>query len=33
NGSGRTYTITYQATDASGNTAQASATVTVKHNR
>jgi len=33
NGSGRTYTITYEATDASGNTAQASATVTVKHNR
>jgi hypothetical protein len=33
NGSGRTYTITYQATDASGNTAQAYATVTVKHNR
>ena len=33
NGSGRIYTITYQATDASGNTAQAYATVTVKHNR
>jgi hypothetical protein len=33
NGSGRTYTITYEAMDASGNTAQASATVTVKHNR
>ncbi|MDH5267799.1 MAG: PKD domain-containing protein [Candidatus Bathyarchaeota archaeon] len=32
NGSGRIYTITYQATDASGNSAQASATVTVKHN-
>ncbi len=32
NGVGRVYTITYQATDASGNTAQASATVTVKHN-
>jgi hypothetical protein len=32
-GSGRTYTITYQATDTSGNTAQAHATVTVKHNR
>jgi len=33
NGSGRIYTITYQSTDASGNTAQAYATVTVKHNR
>jgi hypothetical protein len=33
NGGGRTYTITYEATDASGNTAQASVTVTVKHNR
>lgn len=33
NGLGRTYTITYQATDASGNMAQASVTVTVKHNR
>jgi hypothetical protein len=32
NGSGRIYTITYQATDASGNSAQASATVTVRHN-
>jgi PKD repeat protein len=32
NGVGRVYTITYQATDASGNTAQASATVTVNHN-
>jgi len=32
-GSGRIYTITYQATDASGNSAQASATVTVKHNK
>lgn len=32
-GSGRIYTITYQATDASGNSAQASATVTVRHNR
>jgi hypothetical protein len=33
NGSGRIYTITYEAIDASGNTAQAYATVTVKHNR
>jgi hypothetical protein len=33
NGSGRIYTITYEATDDSGNTAQAYATVTVKHNR
>ncbi len=33
NGSGRIYTITYQATDSSGNTAEAYATVTVKHNR
>jgi len=32
NGVGRFYTITYQATDAFGNSAQASATVTVKHN-
>jgi hypothetical protein len=32
NGVGRVYTITYQATDASGNSAQASTTVTVKHN-
>jgi hypothetical protein len=32
NGVGRVYTITYQATDASGNSAQASATVTVNHN-
>lgn len=32
-GSGRTYTITYQATDASGNTAQATVMITVKHNR
>ncbi len=32
NGIGRIYTITYQATDASGNSAQASATVTVNHN-
>jgi len=31
NGSGRIYTITYRATDASGNSAQASATVTVNH--
>jgi hypothetical protein len=30
---GRVYTITYQATDASGNSAQASATVTVNHNQ
>jgi hypothetical protein len=33
NGVGRVYTITYQATDASGNSAQASATVTVNHNQ
>jgi hypothetical protein len=33
NGEGRVYTITYQATDASGNTAQAFATVIVKHNQ
>ncbi len=32
NGQGRTYTITYQVTDASGNLAQAFVTVTVKHN-
>jgi len=32
-GSGRSYTITYQATDASGNSVQASVTVTVKHSR
>jgi len=32
NGVGRVYTITYQATDASGNSAQASATITVAHN-
>jgi hypothetical protein len=32
NGVGRVYTITYQATDASGNSAQASATITVDHN-
>jgi len=32
-GSGRIYTITYKATDASGNSALASATVTVKHNQ
>ena len=29
----RTYTITYQATDASGNTSTATATVTVPHNK
>ena len=33
NGVGRVYTITYQATDAAGNSAQASATVTVNHNQ
>jgi len=33
NNVGRVYTITYEATDASGNTAQAVATVTVKHNQ
>lgn len=33
NGEGRVYTITYQATDASGNSAQASATVIVNHNQ
>jgi hypothetical protein len=32
-GSGRKYTITYQATDASGNAATATATVTVPHNK
>jgi hypothetical protein len=32
-GGGRIYTVTYAATDASGNTATASATVTVPHNR
>jgi hypothetical protein len=32
-GSGRIYTITYQATDASGNTAMASVTVEVPHNK
>jgi hypothetical protein len=32
-GSGRVYTITYTATDASGNTASTSATVTVPHNQ
>jgi len=32
-GSGRTYTITYKATDASGNSATASVTVTVPHNQ
>ena len=31
-GNGRVYTITYEATDASGNTATASTTVTVPHN-
>ena len=31
--SGRTYTITYSATDASGNTSEASAVVTVPHNK
>jgi PKD repeat protein len=33
NGEGRVYTITYQATDVSGNSAQASATITVNHNQ
>ena len=33
NMSGRTYTITYSATDASGNKATASATVTVPHDQ
>jgi hypothetical protein len=32
-GDGRIYTITYEATDFSGNTASASATVTVPHNQ
>jgi hypothetical protein len=32
-GSGRVYTLTYQATDAAGNTAQATATVTVPHSQ
>ena len=32
-GTGRVYTITYKATDASGNSAQDSATVTVPHNQ
>jgi hypothetical protein len=32
-GCGRTYTITYQATDASGNTATATVTVEVPHNQ
>jgi PKD repeat protein len=32
-GCGRTYTITYQATDASGNTAMATVTVEVPHNQ
>ncbi len=32
-GMGRVYTITYQATDASGNSIQASATVIVNHNQ
>lgn len=32
-GTGRVYTVTYQATDASGNTADASATVTVPHDQ
>jgi hypothetical protein len=33
NGPGRTYTVTYQATDACGNTTVASATVFVPHNQ
>ena len=33
NNVGRVYTITYEVTDASGNSAQAYATVTVKHNQ
>ena len=33
NNAGRVYTITYEVTDASGNSAQAYATVTVKHNQ
>ena len=32
-GQGRTYTITYRATDASGNSAEASVTITVPHNK
>lgn len=32
-GTGRTYTLTYQATDASGNTATTTITVTVPHNK
>lgn len=32
-GDGRVYTITYTATDACGNSASASATVTVPHNK
>ena len=32
NMAGRTYTVTYSATDGSGNKATASATVTVPHN-
>jgi len=32
-GDGRIYTITYEATDDSGNSATASATVTVPHNQ
>ena len=32
-GPGRTYTITYEAKDASGNTAQATATVLVPHDK
>ena len=32
-GQGRAYTITYRATDASGNSAEASVTITVPHNK
>ena len=32
-GQGRVYTITYKATDASGNSAEASVTITVPHNK
>ena len=32
-GTGRNYVITYEATDASGNTAEASATVSVPHSQ
>ena len=32
-GQGRIYTITYRATDASGNSAEASITITVPHNQ